>query len=183
MLTMLDVDEQQRLLMLARRALDARVRGEEPPVIEDTDRVGVPAGAFVTIHRADHLRGCLGRLECDSPLDHVVVHLATIVADSDPRFPPVTAEELAEIEIEISVLTQEREIQSLDEIEIGRHGLVVERGGRRGLLLPQVASDHGFGVTTFVEHTCRKAGLPPDAWRYGARLFVFEALVFEEQPA
>jgi AmmeMemoRadiSam system protein A len=177
---MLGPDEQQRLLVLARRALDARVRGGEPPVIQDGERVPVPAGAFVTIHRGDDLRGCLGRLECDSPLDHVVVHLATIVADSDPRFPPVAAEELADIYIEISILTPEREIRSLDEIEIGRHGLVVERGSRRGLLLPQVASEHGFGVTTFVEHTCRKAGLAPDAWLHGARLFVFEALVFEE---
>ena len=180
---MIGHEDQQRLLVLARRALDARARGAEPPAIEETDRVEVLAGAFVTIHRRGDLRGCLGRLECDSPLDQVVLHLATIVADSDPRFPPVTAEELVEIEIEISVLTPEREIQSLDEIEIGRHGVVVERGGRRGLLLPQVASEHGFGVTTFVEHTCRKAGLPPDAWQHGAHVFIFEAVVFEEQPA
>ena len=160
---MIGPDHQQRLLALARQALEARVRGASPGPAA-ADGVGMLAGAFVTIHWRGQLRGCLGRLENDRPLDQVVMHLATSVADSDPRFAPVTAEELADIDIEISVITPERQIASIDEIEIGRHGLIVERGDRRGLLLPQVAEEHRFDATTFVEHTCRKAGLPPDAW-------------------
>ena len=89
-------------------------------------------------------------------------------------------DEVDEVDIEISVLTPEREIASVDEIEIGRHGLIVQQGHRRGLLLPQVATEYGWDVDTFVGHTCLKAGLPTDAWRSGARLFVFEALVFGE---
>ena len=177
---MIDAEDQQRLITLARRSLEARVHGEDVSLAIET--VAFLAGAFVTIHRRGRLRGCLGRLECDWPLEKVVAHLATRVADSDPRFDPVTPEELSEIEIEISVLTPEREIVSIDEIEIGRHGVIVEQHGHRGLLLPQVAVEHGFDATTFVEHTCRKAGLAPDTWLNGAQLWVFEALVFGEQP-
>lgn len=173
--------EQQRLLALARRALEARVRGGSAPLVEDDDVI--PAGAFVTIHRHGELRGCLGRLECDWPLNRIVMHLASIVADSDPRFEPVTPDELPHIAIEISLLTLDRPIASLDDIEVGRHGLIVEQGRRRGLLLPQVASEHGWDARTFVEHTCRKAGLAPDGWQHGARVSVFEAFVFGEHPA
>ena len=102
------------------------------------------------------------------------------MADSDPRFEPVAAVELHEIDIEISVLTPEREVRSITEIELGRHGLIVEQGHRRGLLLPQVAAEQGWDRETFASHTCRKAALAPDAWLRGARLFVFEAQVFSE---
>jgi AmmeMemoRadiSam system protein A len=177
----ISAEQQQRLLALARRSFESRVRGHEIFGPEPGDLFNMMAGAFVTIHCGGRLRGCLGRLECDWPLEKVVAHLAARVADSDPRFDPVTSNELADIEIELSVVTPEREIQSIDEIEIGRHGVIVEHRGRRGLLLPQVAVEHRFDVTTFVEHTCRKAGLKPDAWQHGARLWVFEALVFGEQ--
>jgi uncharacterized protein (TIGR00296 family) len=102
------------------------------------------------------------------------------VADSDPRFNPVSPAELGDIELEISVLTPEREIDAIEEIEIGRHGLIVEQRGRRGLMLPQVAVEHNWDRETFVAHTCLKAGLPADAWRHGARVLVFEAQVFAE---
>lgn len=180
---MISAEHQQRLLALARRAFEARVRGLDIPGPERDEALEIAAGAFVSIHRRGALRGCLGRLECDWSLNRVVTHLATIVADSDPRFEPVTPEELADIEIEISILTPERRITSIEEIEVGHHGLIVEHGSRRGLLLPQVAPEHGWDALTFVEHTCRKAGLSPDAWQNDARLFVFEALVFGEQPA
>ena len=101
-------------------------------------------------------------------------------SDSDPRFDPVQARELPDITLEVSVLTPEREIASIDEIEIGRHGLIIEQGSRRGLLLPQVPTEHGWDRATFVAQTCLKAGLSPDAWRRGARMFVFEAQVFGE---
>jgi AmmeMemoRadiSam system protein A len=177
---MLDVEEQNRLLRLARQTLEARVRREPglPPEIDDPRDLA--CGAFVTIHCSGQLRGCLGRLESTWSLRRVVAHLAEAVADSDPRFEPVEARELPILAIEISVLTPEREIQSLTEIEVGRHGLIVEHASHRGVLLPQVAAEYRWDRMTFVEHTCVKAGLAPDAWRRGARLLVFEAQVFGE---
>jgi AmmeMemoRadiSam system protein A len=173
-------DDQLRLLKLARRALEARVRREVPPRAENGSGLDRRCGAFVSIHCRGELRGCLGRLETQAPLAETVLHLAASVADSDPRFQPVAASELDEIDIEISVLTPEREVRSITEIEIGRHGLIVEQGRRRGLLLPQVATEQGWDRETFVEHTCRKAMLASDAWLHGARFFVFEAQVFGE---
>ena len=110
-----------------------------------------------------------------------MAQLAASVSDSDPRFAPVRPGELDAIDVEISVLTPEREVTSIAEVEVGRHGLIVEQGGRRGLLLPQVATEYGWDAETFVSHTCLKAGLPSDAWRHGARMLVFEAQVFGER--
>jgi len=169
-------NDQQHLLALARRALEARVRHETLPDVEVD--VGVKSGAFVSIFRDGELRGCLGRLNSQLPLARLVVQLAQAVADSDPRFDRVTPQELADIGFEISVLTREREVESVEEIEVGRHGLIVERGTTRGLLLPQVATELGWDRDTFLDHTCLKAGLPADAWKRGARIFVFEAEVF-----
>ena len=177
----LDLGDQGRLLTLARHALEARVRREAPPSPERTGALALCRGAFVTIHCRGELRGCLGRLETTAPLGETIVSLAAAVADSDPRFAPVEAVELEDIDIEISVLTPEREVRSIAEIEVGRHGVIVEQGHRRGLLLPQVAIEQRWDRETFVSHTCRKATLAPDAWRHGARLFVFEAQVFGEQ--
>jgi AmmeMemoRadiSam system protein A len=171
------IDDRARLLALARETLDARVNRRSLPVAPKGGPFDLRRGAFVSIHRRGELRGCLGRLEPE-PLSETVVHLAAVVADSDPRFEPVGPSELDEIALEISVLTPEREIASVDEIEVGRHGLIVERGFRRGLLLPQVPVEHQWDRTTFLEHTCVKAGLRRDAWQHGARLFVFEAEVF-----
>ena len=106
------------------------------------------------------------------------MHLGAAVADSDPRFDPVRPAELAEIDLEISVLTPECEVDSIDQIQIGRHGLIVEQGARRGLLLPQVPLEQRWDLATFLAQTCLKAGLPRDAWQHGARLLVFEAEVF-----
>jgi len=170
-------DERARLLALARQALEARVHRQPLPDPPAGGILDLALGAFVTIHRNGVLRGCLGRLE-PQRLSETVVHLAAVVSDSDPRFEPVGPEELDEIDLEISVLTPEREIESVDDIEIGRHGLIVEQGHRRGLLLPQVPVEHRGDRTTFLEHTCLKAGLPRDAWQHGARLLVFEAEVF-----
>jgi uncharacterized protein len=171
--------DQQHLLALARRALEARVRHSTPPEAEAA--LDVRSGAFVSIFHGGELRGCLGRLNSNLPLGRLVVQLAEAVADSDPRFDRVTPQELEGIGLEISVLTREREIESVDEIEVGRHGLIVERGTSRGLLLPQVPTEHGWDRDTFLDHTCLKAGLPADAWKRGARIFVFEAEVFGER--
>jgi AmmeMemoRadiSam system protein A len=163
-------DDQRRLLDLAHRALEARVRSAGLPEIDSTLAPEVKSGAFVSIFHGDELRGCLGRLNSQLP-----------IADSDPRFDRVTPQELDVIGLEISVLTREREIQSLDEIEVGRHGLIVEQGMSRGLLLPQVPTEHGWDRDAFLDHTCLKAGLAADAWRHGARIYVFEAQVFGER--
>jgi AmmeMemoRadiSam system protein A len=178
---MLDFDDQRRLLVLARRALDARVRRLPAP---DPDRGGALdalANAFVTIHNRGELRGCLGRLDARAPLAETIALLAASVSDSDPRFDPVSLLELPDIDIEISVLTPEWAIETIEEIELGRHGVIVEQDARRGLLLPQVAVEHQWDRETLVSYTCLKADLPGDAWRRGAQLFVFEAQVFSER--
>lgn len=177
---MLTPDDGGRLLRLARRCLEARVRREPPPAIERGGGLDHQMGAFVTIHTRGELRGCLGRLETDQSVADHVWHLAAMVSESDPRFTPLLAFELRETAIEISVLTPEREVRDVSEIDVGRHGLIVDDGRRRGLLLPQVATEQGWDRDTFIEHTCLKAGLPPDAWRLGARIFTFEALIFRE---
>lgn len=173
-------EDQQRLLSLARRALEARVRREAPPPPDRGGALEWPRGAFVSIHCHGDLRGCLGRLETDLPLAETVAQLAASVSDSDPRFDPVAPAELGAIDVEISVLTPDRQVTSIADVEVGRHGVIVEQGGRRGLLLPQVATEYGWDAETFVAHTCLKAGLPGDAWRSGARISVFEAQVFGE---
>ncbi len=176
----ISTDDRQRLLRLARQTLEARVRKAPAPAVEYGGALDWPCGAFVTIHCRGDLRGCLGRLDVDAPLADTVAHLAAVVSDSDPRFSPVSPRELPDISLEISVLTPEQQVRSIDEIEIGRHGLIVEQGHRRGLLLPQVATEHGWNRETFLDHACRKASLPPDAWRRGARILIFEAEVFGE---
>ena len=177
---LLDSGDERRLLALARRALEARVRRQAPPDPARGGALDAPCGAFVSIHNRGELRGCLGRLEPRAPLGETVADLAASVSDSDPRFDRVSLLELPDLDIEISVLTPGQEIHAVSEIEVGRHGLIVELGTRRGLLLPQVATEHQWGREVFAAHTCLKAELPPDAWRHGARLLVFEAQVFGE---
>jgi AmmeMemoRadiSam system protein A len=173
--------DRARLLQLARLALEARVQRRPLPdhrtvALEEVDASGV----FVTVRCVGELRGCLGRLPVNGSLAQAVVDLAASVADSDPRFSPLLTHELSEAELEISVLGRERPLAAAADIEIGRHGLIVEQGIRRGLLLPQVATEHGWDSATFLAHACRKAALPPDAWCRGADVFLFEADVFSE---
>jgi AmmeMemoRadiSam system protein A len=141
-----------------------------------TDR----AGAFVSLHVGNDLRGCIGYLERDLPLIQVVERCAVSAATLDPRFPSVSATEWSRTTIEISVLGPIEPVAEIGEIEVGRHGLVAEHGQRRGLLLPQVATECGWNRDEFIEHACRKAGLPKDAWQCGATLYKFEAEVFGE---
>lgn len=172
--------DEKSLLAIARQALEARVAGDRPPEVVCVGPLALRCGAFVSIHNGDHLRGCLGRLSPTSPLGTTLVYLGGAVADSDPRFQPVALDELPLLQMEISLLTPERAVASIDEITIGQHGLIVEHGLSRGLLLPQVASEFGWDRETFLEHACLKAGLPPEAWRTGARILVFEARIFAE---
>jgi AmmeMemoRadiSam system protein A len=177
-----DVDR-QALLGVARSAIgsslgqDARVTGGG-----GGDTLNQPAAAFVTLHSHGELRGCIGHVEANRPLRDVVASCAVSAAKADPRFAPVTADELASLDIEISVLSGFEPVHSIDEIEVGRHGLLIESGWRRGLLLPQVAPEWNWDAAQFVAQTCRKAGLPPDAWpARGATLYRFEAEVFGER--
>jgi AmmeMemoRadiSam system protein A len=175
---MIDAGDRQRLLAVARAALEARVRRQPPPAVPRGGALDLHCGAFVTIHDRGGLRGCLGRLGDDQRLGDAVAHLGAAVAESDPRFPVVMPDELTTISIDISVLSPEEAVTSVEAIEVGRHGVIVEQGTRRGLLLPQVASEHGWDRETFLAQTCLKAGLLPDAWRHGTTILVFEAEVF-----
>src|SRR5262245_20619297 len=177
---MIDDADEQPLLLVARQALAARVAGDRPPEVVCIGPLALRCGAFVSIHNGDQLRGCLGRLSPSSPLGATLVYLGGALADSDPRFPPVSEHELPSLQMEISLLTPERAISSIDEVIVGQHGVIVEQGQSRGLLLPQVASEFGWDRETFLEHSCVKAGLPPVAWTTDARILVFEARIFAE---
>jgi AmmeMemoRadiSam system protein A len=137
-------------------------------------------GAFVTLHTHGSLRGCIGHVEDDEPLGRVIPRCAVSAATHDPRFPMIDPAELSILQIELSLLGPLESINGPADIEIGRHGLVVERGWSRGLLLPQVATEWQWDVETFLAHTCRKAGLPDNAWKDRATLWRFEAEVFGE---
>ncbi|HEX5483721.1 MAG TPA: AmmeMemoRadiSam system protein A [Terriglobia bacterium] len=172
--------EQRLLLILARRALEEKLLSQpwpDPPEIPPplTER----AGAFVTLHESGGLRGCIGQIEAVLPLYRTVRECALGAALCDPRFDPVRPEEIARLRIEISVLSPLRDSQP-DEIETGRHGLMISLGSRRGLLLPQVAPKWGWDCTRFLQEACLKACLPQDAWRQGARVQTFTAQVFSE---
>jgi AmmeMemoRadiSam system protein A len=169
------------LLQIARAAITAHVSGLPAPQVEPDGALARPAGAFVTLYDGAALRGCVGHIEADRPLARVVARAAVAASTADPRFSPVSPTELSRIQIELSILGLLEAITAVEEIEIGRHGLVVEQGRMRGLLLPQVAVEWSWDVHTFIGQTCRKAGLPADAWRRGADIWRFEAEVFGER--
>ena len=171
--------ERERLLRLVRAAVEAKVRRQAPPP-RPPDLVAVGSGVFVSLHCDHRLRGCLGSLESGSDLVPSIVRLAEEVTHLDHRFPPVAQDELPRLSIELSILTPREIVTDVRAIEIGRDGLVVEQGSRRGLLLPQVATDHGWDRETFLAQTCVKAGLPSDAWQRGATVSRFSAEVFGE---
>ena len=136
-------------------------------------------GAFVSLHKDGKLRGCIGRTAAVTPLDQTVREMARAAALEDPRFPPVTAEDLDALQVEISVLSTMREI-SPHEVVVGRDGLLISYNGRRGLLLPQVAVQWKWSREIFLAQTCLKAGLPLDQWQRGGRIEAFTAEVFRE---
>ena len=173
--------EQFALLQLARRSIEEAVSRDT--VLEDIPQMGIfaqPAGAFVTIHVRGRLRGCIGVVEAVEPLGECVVHCAASAARQDPRFSPVESFELAEMTLEISLLSPPEAIRP-DEIQVGYHGLLVAEGSRRGLLLPQVALEHQLTREQFLEETCRKAGLPLDAWtKPETKIFAFTCEIVSE---
>jgi len=179
----LSEETRRALLGLARGTLEAHFRGQPPPRLasDRSDAFGQPRGLFVTLRRGEDLRGCIGTVAARGDITRIVSEYALRAAFEDPRFPPLAPGELPAVSIEISVLGGPREIAGPEDVEIGRDGLIVEAGGRRGLLLPQVATEWGFDAPAFVAEVCRKAGLPGDAWRSeGTRLWAFGAEVFAE---
>lgn len=179
---MIDEDDRRELLSIARRSLGELLESAPPVAASSSAALLAPAGAFVTLHVDGRLRGCLGHIESVDPLWRTVAELAASAATRDPRFPPLRREELLRTAIEISVLTPRKPVADPTAIEVGLDGLVVSYGARRGLLLPQVPVEHGWDRETFLGETCRKAGLPVDAWREPAvRIERFRAQVFGER--
>lgn len=182
--TPLTAEERRSLLKLARQAVVARVRGlrdesMSPPVFQ----ARVSDGAFVTLHQDGRLRGCIGRVAAGSQVGETVRQVAGAAAVEDPRFPPVTPGELSTLTVEVSLLGPLVPCSGPGDVEIGRHGVVIRKGHRQSLLLPQVAIEHGWDAEALVSAACRKAGLPSDAWATGSDLYVFEAEVFAEDDA
>ncbi len=174
--------EKEKLLRIARQTLTEYITaGMTPECIAEEPGLLQVVAAFVTLRRRDgNLRGCIGRVEVSQPLYRTVQECVISAATNDYRFPPVTAAELDEISIEISALSPFQPIGSPNEIQVGRHGLLIRKDFRVGLLLPQVASDRGWSRDEFLNAICLKAGLPADSWR-DADLCVFSAEVFEEE--
>lgn len=172
--------DRQLLLRIAREAIVAHVGAMRVSVVERSEVLDRPGGAFVTIHKQRELRGCIGHVEPNEPLGRVIPRVAVAACSSDPRFPPLSAMELPQIAVELSLLGPLEPLRAPDGIEVGRHGLVIERDRHYGLLLPQVATGWRWDRVTFLAETCRKAGLPRDAWRHGAQMWTFEAEVFGE---
>jgi AmmeMemoRadiSam system protein A len=185
MIAALEHDHAQRraLLSAARDGLEAAVieRSPQPIAGEDAGALALPAACFVTLYHGGVLRGCIGTLHAIDPLASVAREMAGAAALRDPRFTRVRPDELEGIRLSITVLDRPRVLTDVREVEIGRDGLIVRRGLQQGVLLPQVASELGWDVETFLAQTCAKAGLPSDAHRDPrTEVSVFRAHVISE---
>jgi AmmeMemoRadiSam system protein A len=167
----------------ARQVIESAVRGDDvsrmlPPEGGESSSGGV----FVTLKKFGRLRGCMGTLDPSQPLVEAVRHAAQTAALNDPRFPPVASSELADLSVEVSILSEPWPMQSIDDLQIGTHGIVVRKGLQRGLFLPQVASEHHLDKHTFLSRCCaEKAGLTPDAWQDpDTEVLLFTAQIFNE---
>jgi AmmeMemoRadiSam system protein A len=173
-------DERTLLLRLAHDAIVSRLESREIPLDPPTDHLAEPRGAFTSLYLRGELRGCVGYVLPVSPVYRAVADTARAAAFEDTRFHPVTLPEARELEIELSILSPPQPIAA-EAVEIGRHGLLISMAGHRGLLLPQVPAEHHWDRTTFLEQTCRKAGLALDAWKNGATIEAFTAEIFGEK--
>ena len=173
------MEERELLLTLAHQAIQTSLEERElepPPVSEHLQQ---QRGAFTTLYLDGEVRGCVGYVYPVSPLFQTIVETARAAAFNDMRFLPVTRQEAERLQISISVLSPLFSIKP-EEVELGKHGLLITQGNRRGLLLPQVPAEHGWDLKTFLQQTCRKAALAPDAWQHGATLEAFTAEIFGE---
>jgi len=178
--TSFSFEEQEELLRIARNALVTYVtEGRMPEESPAHPALSAPGAAFVTLRSGGRLRGCIGYTEPHAPLYRIVQECIVAAATEDPRFSRVTARETGGLRIEISVLTPLLPVRPED-VQAGVHGLMIQKGAKRGLLLPQVAVEHGWDRETFLSQVCLKAGLPADAWEEDAELYSFTAEVFGE---
>lgn len=179
---MLKDSQKKELLMIARKSIESIVKHNQKSSVISEDKLLLEhRGAFVTIYKNKSLRGCIGLIESDQPLINVVNDMAIQAATRDPRFVPISIEELDKISLEISVMSPIEQITDPKQIEVGKHGLIIRKGYNSGLLLPQVAVEYNWNREQFLEQTCVKAGLKPDDWKQGAKIFIFSAEVFGEK--
>lgn len=178
----LSADDKKELLQIARNSIAAALgNSPAPPSLNKSEVLDEMSGAFVTLHLLGELRGCIGYIEPRYSLRETVEEVAEKAALEDPRFPPLTLKELGRVEIEVSVLSPLTKVSDVNDIVVGKHGLVIDAGYRRGLLLPQVATEWGWGREQFLSQTCRKAGLPADAWKKNkVTIYSFTSTVFSE---
>jgi AmmeMemoRadiSam system protein A len=168
------------LLDIVKTSIAARLAGRDFPDFQvKSEILKEKRGAFVTLRKNGHLRGCIGYIEARKPLYQTVEEMAVAAAFHDPRFPQLNPEEFRQLSFEISVLTPLQEIRDIHEIEVGKHGIYITNGLHTGLLLPQVATEHCWDRMTFLEETCNKAGMPPRAWKdKDTKIYIFSADIF-----
>jgi len=171
--------ERSLLLELAHQAIVARLERREILAASYSEHLSEPRGVFTTIYSDQKLRGCVGYPAALMSLFRAVIETAQGAAFDDPRFPPLTLAEATNLKVSLSILSPLVPIAA-EEVEVGRHGLMISYKGQRGLLLPQVPVEHGWNRATFLEQTCRKAGIPLDAWQHGAKIEAFSAEVFAD---
>jgi AmmeMemoRadiSam system protein B/AmmeMemoRadiSam system protein A len=176
----LTIEEKHTLRQIAQSTIEARLKGERPQRGDIlTETLKEKRGAFVSLHSHGQLRGCIGHIQPNRPLHQIIEEMASAAAFEDPRFSPLTLKELQDLELEISVLTPLQRIKDVKEIEVGKHGLYIKKGFCSGLLLPQVATEYNWDRVTFLEESCRKAGLPRNAWKEkDAEIYLFSADIF-----
>lgn len=177
----LTIEEKHELLHIARSSVSSYLNTGDAVISSTLNGLQRKGGVFVTIHKSGDLRGCIGMFVSEKPLYKTVAEMAAKAAFKDPRFSPLTHGELEEIDFEISVLSPLREINDTQEIEVGRHGIYITKGASSGVLLPQVASEQGWDLETFLSHTCIKAGLPMDEWKRDIKIEIFSAQIFGEK--
>jgi uncharacterized protein len=173
-------EERSLLLQLAHDSILSALENREVPLDPPSPHLAEPRGAFTSLYSNGELRGCVGYVLPVSSVYRAVIDTARAAAFEDARFYPVTIEEAHQLKIELSILSPPLPI-SAEEVEVGRHGLLISMVGLRGLLLPQVPAERNWDRITFLQQTCRKAGLPPDAWQRGAVIEAFTAEVFGEK--
>lgn len=173
--------EQHELLQIARDTIvDYVTNRNVPAIVTASPGLNLHAGCFVTIKKRGELRGCIGNFVSEQSLYLLVQEMAISAATRDPRFYPMKREDLADFTIDISVLSPLRLAASVEEIQVGVHGIYIVKGSYRSVLLPQVASEYGWNRDQFLQHTCIKAGLPQDAWQGECEIYIFSAQVFGE---
>jgi AmmeMemoRadiSam system protein A len=173
-------EEKTTLLDIVKKTVAAKVNDEDiPKFTVNSETLKEKRGAFVTLKKSGHLRGCIGYIKAVKPLWETVQEMAVAAAFHDPRFPSLKPDEIRDITFEISVLSPLRRIKDINEIEVGKHGLYIVCGYNSGLLLPQVAAEYEWDKESFLKETCNKAGLPPQAWKNKeTQIYIFSADYF-----